>query len=61
MAFPADDGIFLSLVSMKLRNEYFSLRALCEDYDTDEKEVLARLASLHYRYDEGTNRIVRAE
>ncbi len=53
---PSDPVMLLSVVNMKLRDQYASLDALCDDLDEDKAELAARLAALGYAYDEKTNR-----
>lgn len=55
---PKDPAMMLSFVNLKLRDYYGSLDALCEDLDTDKQELMERLASIDYHYDEGKNQFV---
>lgn len=55
---PNDPMILLSYVNTKLRDEYPSLGALCDDLQTDKKELEEKLLSVGYTYDEGLNRFV---
>ena len=55
---PKDPVMLLSFVNLKLRDFYGSLDALCEDLDTDKQELIERLASIDYHYDEGKNQFV---
>ena len=48
--------ILLSYINMKLRDEYASLRELCEDLGADADELTARLSAVGFRYDGQTNR-----
>ena len=48
---PKDPMILLSVVNTKLRDEYDSLEALCEDVDVDQTELEARLSKLGFSYD----------
>ena len=52
---PKDAMILLSVVNTKLRDEYDSLDALCEDLDEDRAVLEARLAAVGFVYDEGKN------
>ena len=45
----------LSYINTLLRDEYASLRELCEDNDLSPGEVCARMARAGYSYDEQTN------
>lgn len=55
---PKDPVMLLSFVNLKLRDFYGSLDALCDDLDTDKQELIERLASIDYHYDEGKNQFV---
>ncbi len=55
---PTDPVMLLSFLNMKLRDEYPSLAALCEDLETDEKTVKEKLSAIGYTYDEESNRFV---
>ena len=53
---PNDPMILLSYVNTKLRDEYDSLAALCEDLDLDEAALKERRAAVGFVYDAGRNR-----
>lgn len=53
---PNDPMILLSYVNTKLRDEYDSLAALCEDLDLDEAALKEILAAVGFVYDAGRNR-----
>lgn len=55
---PKDPVMLLSFVNLKLRDFYGSLEQLCEDLDVDKEELVAKLESIDYRYDEDKNRFV---
>lgn len=55
---PKDPVMLLSFINLKLRDHYGSLDALCEDLSTDRQEIIERLASIDYHYDEGKNQFV---
>ena len=48
---PKDPMILLSVVNTKLRDEYASLEALCEDLELDQNELEEELAALGFVYD----------
>ena len=48
--------ILLSVVNTKLRDEYDSLDALCEDLDLDRAELEEKLGALGFVYDPGQKR-----
>ena len=52
---PKDAMILLSVVNTKLRDEYDSLDALCEDLDEDRAALEARLAAVGFTYDAARN------
>lgn len=53
---PNDPIMLLSAVNMKLRDQYPSLDALCEDMDVDKDEIVRKLAEVGYEYDVQMNR-----
>ena len=53
---PQDPMILLSYINTKLRDEYPSLEAFCEDTGADMDELNARLSSAGFSYDESANR-----
>ena len=55
---PNDPIMLLSFVNMKLRDNYASLDALCEDMDADKEEILRKLSEVGYEYKQGTNQFV---
>lgn len=58
MNLPKDPYMLLSIVNMKLRDNYKSFEALCEDMDADAAEITAAMEKLGYSYDEKTNQFV---
>lgn len=55
---PQDPNILLSYINTKLRDQYPSLDALCDDLDVSKAELTEKLAGAGYRYDAGQNRFV---
>lgn len=55
---PQDPMILLSYVNTKLRDEYPSLDELCDDLDADREELVRRLETVGYTYDEDKNRFL---
>ena len=53
---PKDPMILLSVINTKLRDEYASLVALCDDLDEDREAIEKALAAAGFAYDEGQNR-----
>ena len=52
---PKDPMILLSVVNTKLRDEYDSLDALCEDLDEDRAALEAKLEAVGFAYDAAKN------
>ena len=48
---PRDPFILLSYVNQKLRDDYDSLEALCEDLELDRGELEEKLAAAGFAYD----------
>ena len=55
---PQDPNILLSYVNTKLRDEYPSLTALCEDLGADQSSLCRTFAGLDYRYDPVYNQFI---
>ena len=55
---PSDPIMLLSFVNMKLRDQYPSLDALCEDMDANKEEIVKKLAEVGYEYSQGTNQFI---
>ncbi len=53
-----DSYILLSLVNMKLRDEFSSLEDLCEDYNLKINELEEKIKPLGYRYFNNTNQFI---
>ena len=52
---PSDPMILYSYVNQKLRDDYPSLDALCEDLELDRAALEEKLSSAGFAYDEGRN------
>lgn len=52
---PKDPVMLLSFVNLKLRDNYASLEALCEDLDIEEAELTTKLSAIDYHYDSESN------
>lgn len=46
----------LSVINMKLRDEFDSLDGLCEELQLDRAKLIQNLAEAGYYYDENVNR-----
>lgn len=55
---PKDPAMLLSYVNLKLRDNYDSFAAMCDDLDVDMAEIIEKLKSIDYEYDENTNQFV---
>lgn len=53
---PNDPAILLSVINTKLRDQYSSLSALCDDLDVSEEEIINKLKALGKEYDPDQNR-----
>ena len=53
---PKDPMMLMSFINMKLRDIYPSLDALCEDMDIDKGQLLEKLASAGFEYNQNLNR-----
>lgn len=58
MNLPKDQMLLLSVVNTKLRDQYTSLDALCEDMQADREKMETKLQNIDYTYDENTNQFV---
>lgn len=58
MEMPSNPYILLSVINTKLRDDYSSLKTLCEEEDLSEKEIISLLKSIDYTYDEKLNKFV---
>lgn len=55
---PNDPMILLSFINTKLRDDYPTLDALCDDLQEDKTELVQKLKAIDYTYDEELNRFV---
>ena len=56
MQLPEDPMILFSMVNMKLRDEYASLEALCDDMDIDRTWLVSRLKEAGFEYSSENNK-----
>ena len=47
--------MLLSVINMKLRDQYESLEALCDDMGVSIDEITVTLANIGYTYDQNNN------
>ena len=52
---PNDPVMLLSYVNLKLRDEFSSLEDMCDKMDIDKDEIVKKLASINYKYNESQN------
>ena len=52
---PKDPIMLLSMINMKLRDQYASLDALCEDMGESRNEIEKTLGAAGFEYDEEQN------
>ncbi len=55
---PNDPMILLSFINTKLRDDYPTLDALCDDLQEDKTELVQKLKAIDYTYDAELNRFV---
>lgn len=53
---PADPTMLMSLINMKLRDNYSSLDELCDDMDISRDELMKRLGEAGFEYSEENRR-----
>lgn len=53
---PNDSIMLLSVINTKLRDYYPNIDALCDDMGVDKQEIIDKLASVGYNYDEELNK-----
>lgn len=55
---PKDPAMLLSYVNLKLRDFYSSLSDFCDACDVDQQEIIDKLATIDYHYDEQRNQFI---
>ena len=55
---PKDPVMLLSVVNTKIRDEYHSLDALCEDIQADRETIVMLLKEIDSEYDESLHQFV---
>ncbi|MED9968692.1 MAG: DUF4250 domain-containing protein [Ruminococcus sp.] len=55
---PNDPMILLSFVNTKLRDNYSSLEAMCDDMQINRRELEEKLGSIDYEYNGELNRFL---
>lgn len=49
-ALPSDPFMLLSVINMRLRDQYDSLDALCDDMNVDKDSIISRLHNAGFEY-----------
>ena len=55
---PNDPVILLSFLNTRLRDQYDSLSALCDDLEQDETVLTQKIAAIGYTYDSDRNQFI---
>ena len=55
---PTDPMILLSYINTKLRDDYPTLDALCDDLNVNQAQLEQRLQAIDYTYNADLNRFV---
>lgn len=55
---PSDPVILLSFLNTRLRDNYSSLEALCDDLDVDRESIEDKMNAIGYAYDPEQNKFV---
>lgn len=55
---PKDPVILLSYLNTQLRDFYPSLDELCKSMNLDKKEIVQKMQSIQYEYEESKNQFV---
>ena len=55
---PKDPVMLLSFLNMKLRDYYKSLEELCSEMDISKDELVKKLGSIDYHYNQEHNQFV---
>ena len=55
---PNDPVILLSFLNTRLRDQYDSLSALCDDLEQDETVLTQKIAAIGYTYDSDQNQFI---
>ncbi|SKA78668.1 protein of unknown function [Clostridium sp. USBA 49] len=53
-----DSYMLLSIVNMKLRDEFYSLSSFCENYGIKEEEIINKLSTIGYVYNVDNNQFI---
>ena len=53
-----DVNMLISIVNMKLRNDFSSLSSLCSSFEINEAELVERLLSAEFKYESELNQFI---
>lgn len=56
MQIPEDPMMLMSFINMKLRDDYDSLTALCEDLGLSQEDLVRKLADAGFEYNPSANK-----
>ncbi|MCV2402405.1 DUF4250 domain-containing protein [Marinomonas sp. C2222] len=56
-----DFNILFSVVNMKLRDEFSSVKSLCSSFELDEKILMDRLKKHGYVYAQKNNQFIKSD
>ena len=56
MSLPQDPMMLFSYVNTKLRDDYSSLDALCDDLDVDRQQLEQKMADVGFEYNPSQNK-----
>lgn len=51
----ADPIILLSMINMKLRDQYFSFDYLCSDLELNKEDIISKMNKIGYKYNKDEN------
>lgn len=55
---PNDPFLLFSVINTKLRDYYKNLDELCDDLQIDKKDIINKISSIGYEYDEQINQFI---
>ena len=58
MSLPKDPIMLVSYINTQLRDNYTSFDDLCVSLDVDKNEIIEKLNSIEYKYNEELNKFV---
>lgn len=56
MELPNDPMMLMSVINMKLRDEYSTFDALCEDLQISKEDIVKKLAEAGFEYNPAVNK-----